>query len=364
MANYEFWLTTEGGTRHTLLDNHLGCTFSRVANEVGWLSMRLPESFDTDLIKLDRMIQVWRAPTGGRLSLYRTYFIRRWTYATDGDVQQLEIAGPDFNDLLSRRINAYFANEVETTVSDYADDLMCDLVTNNLGASAGTGRVLSRFTVGVSPSTGPALEQAIAWQNVLKVLQDINKASREAGNEVFFDVTEDVSATAIAAEFHTYGGQPRTDLTRLGVLFAQYQGNLVNPSLTFDYSDEANYIYGLGQGVNDLRWVQEITDADRAGAAPWNRREALADARSCQTTNCIREVARAGLNEGRPVKRLIANLVDTSGCRFGRDWNWGDKVRAAYRGFEFDAIIRAVTISLDENGKETVDVQPEFREVL
>jgi hypothetical protein len=363
MASYEFWFTTENGTRHTLLDSHLGCTFTRVANEVGWLSMRLPESFDTDLIKLDRMVQVWRAPTGGRLSLYRTYFVRKWTYSTYENRQILEIAGPDFNDLLQRRINGYYANEAETVMTDEADDMMAAVVDLNMGAGGIGPRRMSRFSVATTDSAGPILEKAFAWRNVLKILQEINQSSREEGHEVFFDVTEDVSATTIAAEFHTYIRQPRQDLTGLGVLFAQYQGNLANPTLTFDYSEEANYVYGLGQGVNDLRTTVEVQDLDRVGQAPWNRREDIADARNCQTDNCVREAARARLAEGRPKERLTANLVDTDGCQFGRDWNWGDRVRATYRDFVFDCIVRAVTISLDAEGQETIDVQPEYRSV-
>lgn len=363
MAAYEFWLTTETGTRHTLLDNHLGCTFSRVANEVGWMSMRLPESFDTDLIKLNRMVQIWRAPTGGRLSLYRTHILKKWTYSTWENREIVEIAGPDFVDLVDCPVNAYYANEVQTTMTDEADDMMAAVVTANIGAGAGVGRVLPRFTVAATRAVGPVLEKAFAWRNVLKILQEINQASREEGHEVFFDVTETVSDTAIAAEFHTYMNQPRQDLTDLGVLFAQYQGNLVNPKLTFDYSEERNYIYGLGQGVNDLRTIVEVQDAGRVGAAPWNRRENIADARNCQTPNCVREAARARLTEGRPKERFTASLVDTDGCRFGRDWHWGDRVRATYRGFMFDCVVRAVTITLDAEGQETIDVQPEYRSV-
>ena len=52
--------------------------------------------------------------------------------------------------------------------------------------------------------------------------------------------------------------------------------------------------------------------------------------------------------------------LDTRGTRFGRDWNFGDKVVARYRGFEFDAIIRAVTISVNGQGEETVQARLEW----
>jgi hypothetical protein len=35
-----------------------------------------------------------------------------------------------------------------------------------------------------------------------------------------------------------------------------------------------------------------------------------------------------------------------------RDWDFGDKVKARYPGIEFDTIIRAVAISVNENGED------------
>jgi len=52
--------------------------------------------------------------------------------------------------------------------------------------------------------------------------------------------------------------------------------------------------------------------------------------------------------------------LDTRGTRFGRDWDFGYKVRAKYRGQEFDAIVRAVTISVDENSKEDIQARLEY----
>ena len=54
--------------------------------------------------------------------------------------------------------------------------------------------------------------------------------------------------------------------------------------------------------------------------------------------------------------------VDTQGTRFGRDWDFGDKVRARYRGQEFDAIIRSVVLSMDDSGQETIRAKLEYED--
>lgn len=66
------------------------------------------------------------------------------------------------------------------------------------------------------------------------------------------------------------------------------------------------------------------------------------------------------LNAGRPKIRFSAIPLDVSGTRFGRDWNPGDKVKARFLNIEFDTIIRAVTISINENGEESIGARLDF----
>ena len=43
--------------------------------------------------------------------------------------------------------------------------------------------------------------------------------------------------------------------------------------------------------------------------------------------------------------------------RFGVDWNFGDKVSARYRGFDFDGHVRSFTISMNENKVEKIEAK-------
>ena len=122
MAGYEIWLTTDTGKRLALLDDVLWMQATRVANAIGRLSLGVKPSFDLGQLVRDRLIQVWRRPTGGQLSLWRVYFLRGWRFETQGSVEELRLKGPDVNDLLRRRIVAFAAgtSQAEKTATEAA----------------------------------------------------------------------------------------------------------------------------------------------------------------------------------------------------------------------------------------------------
>ena len=371
-GTYELWLTTDKGVRIQQLDISLGFTAGREANKIAPLEMLLPQSFDTNLIKPDRMVQVWRAPEGGRMGLWWVYFLRRWKYETRGSEETIRIYGKGPKDLLRRRIVAYYAGESETSMTDQADDMMKAIVTDAIAdgtapaPTAGT-RVWADLSVAGDLAAGPSLTKGFAWKPLLKgstggLLPDIAKAAKEAGTEVFFDIVPaTVSSTSITFQFRTYTGQPGSDVSDR-VVFDQERGNLEDPWYEENWENEINYVYSGGQGLEDQRNIQQVYDADRYNLSQWNRCEGHADARSQDSDNAVREAGRAALQEGQPRRRFGGVPVDTAGTRFGRDWHWGDKVRARYRGMEFDAIIRAVVLSMDGSGQETIRAKLEYEE--
>ncbi len=184
-------------------------------------------------------------------------------------------------------------------------------------------------------------------------------AAREAGTEVFFSIEPNVvTGSSISFQFRTTINQPGQDVTSR-VVFDQRRGNMREPSLEYDYSEEENYIYAAGQGEETARNIQQVYDTERYSASIWNRCEGFADARNQTADNGVREAGRAQLEEGRPRIRASATPVDTAGTRFGIDWDFGDKVRWRYKNIEFDTIIRAVTISV-ENKREQIQARLDF----
>ena len=368
--NYELYLTTDTGVRLCDLDDALWFNASRSVNRIGWFTMGLPVTFDHSLLKRDYMVQVWRQPAGGRLGLWRVYFLRGWRMEHVGSRERLTIWGPDCNDLLRRRIVAYYAGESEAHfTSTEADDLMKDLVTDamtdsNPATTAGS-RAWSDLTVAGDLTGGPQLDKDCAWKRLLTdagggVLSALAEAAREAGTEVFFDIVPDsVSASAITFQFRTYTGQPGQDVSST-VVFSQEDKNLLDPYLEYDYGDEETYVYAGGQGEQDEREIQQVYDAERCGASAWNRCEGFADARDQETANGVREAGRARLQKYRGTIRAGGVPVDTTGARFGIHWNHGDRVRMRYRNREFDCIVRGTVLRMDRSGAETIDVRLDY----
>lgn len=361
-ANYEIHLTTDAGVRIALLDNFVRLEASRIDGRAGDFFLQMPVSFDPDLLVPDRLIQVWRQPEGGRLKLWNVYLLREWEFSTRGSDHIVELSGPDMKDLLWRRIVAAYSKSAQANKTDFADDMMKEVVTESIAdgvaptPDAGT-RVWANLSIAADVNAGPTITQEFPFDYLLTdggggVLPTLKKAAKEAGTEVFFDIVPNViSENSITFQFRTYIGQPGQDVSSK-VIFDEAAGNLKDPKLNYNYRKEKNYIYATGQSYGSQRTVTQVYDSNRYGQSIWARCEGTADARN-QTGNGVREAGRDALNNGRPRIQYSATPADTEGTRFGIDWDFGYKVRSKYLNREFDCIIRAVALTV-ENGKETI----------
>ena len=336
----------------------------------------MPVSFDPELVTpdRDRMVQIWRQPSGGRLGLWRVYFVRRRQFSTRGSQETVDIGGPDVNDLLRRRIVAAFTDSAQAKKTDFADDMMKEVVTQALAdgvapvPAAGT-RVWANLSVAADLGNGPTITKSFPFDKLLTtsgqgVLDVLSRASKEAGTEVFFDIVPNVvSPNSITFQFQTFTGQPGQDVSDR-VVFELISGNLREPSLEEDYTEEENYIYAAGQGEETDRNIQQVYDATRYGQSIWGRCEGFADARNQSSDNGVREAGREVLNEGRPRIKFSAIPMDTVGTRFGIDWDFGYLVQARYKNRQFNSIVRAVVISLDEEGNETISARLDYESVV
>jgi hypothetical protein len=219
-------------------------------------------------------------------------------------------------------------------------------------------RTMPNFTVQVDTSDGPSLSKAFAWQKVSRVISDLQRASWGDGTEVFWDVAvSDVSSVSISFQFQTKTGQPGADRTE--VVFDEARGNLEAATLTYDWTQEANYIYAGGQGEDEFRLVSQAQDAARIAVSQYARIESFAYGRYSSSPESIEATAKEALIKNRPQRIFSAQAVDTEGTRFGRDWDWGDRVTARFLGNEFEAIIRQTILSITSTGREIVDARIE-----
>lgn len=380
MSRYELWLTNDAGQRiadskgRTILKSFLSLTATRAVNEIGQFNLHLPPSFDESLLAPDRMVQVWRRPTGGRLGLWRVYFIRRWRLSEQGSQEAIEVSGPDSMDLLRRRVIAAYSGDAAYAVigaAVEADLMMRNLVTASQAdtaagpASAAGTRAWTDFSIMGGSGIGPVVSKTFELGDRLLtesgngILPQIANAARTAGAEVFFDVVPVITAIGISFRFETYIGQPGMDVSA-SVTFAKEFGNLKDPSLEIDYSKEENYIYSGGQGERATREVQQVYDAARYGASKWNRCEGFASATGETTAAGVYDFGATKLAEGQPKIRFSAIPMDTRGTRFGIHWDFGYRVTARYRRYQNIHLIRAVSLSVDDKGKDEIRTRLDY----
>lgn len=369
-SEYEIWLTTDTGLRLVSLANSPEFTVTKTANDIGRFSLTQPVSFDESLLVRDRLIQVWRSVDGSAPKLFNVYMLRRWIFETSGSSDVVTLAGPDMKDLLRRRIVAAYDESSQAKKTGFADNLMkaymreAMLDSNPPIPSAGT-RVWLRLSVQVDVSAGPTVDRSLPFHKLLTssgngVMAVLAKASKELGLEVFYDIVPvEVSTGGILFQFQTKIGQPGEDVTDR-VIFGIEFGNMENPKLEFDFSEEENYIYAAGKGETSRRKVVQVYDPSRYTASIWNRCEGASDGREESTTAALTEAGRSSLSDGKPKIRFTAEPMDTEGTRFGRDWDFGSKVRARYRSIEFDTIIRAVSITVNSSGEERIQARLDY----
>jgi hypothetical protein len=314
------------------------------------------------------MIQVWRQPTGGSMSLWDVFFIRKWEFSTNGSDEIVTIQGPNINDLLRRRIALAYTGTAGAEKRGFADDVMKAFVreaisdATNPAPTAGT-RVWDNLSVDIDLGQGELITKTAQFGTLLNssgggLLPDIAKIGY-TNTEVFFGIYPNVvGSNSISFIFRTFTGQPGADVSDR-VTFAQDQGNMKQPKLTYDYSEEVNYIYGGGSGEGELREIQESYDEARYGASIWARCEGFTNATN-QTGDALVSTVARDLYNGKPKINFSAVPVDTRGTRYGVHWKMGDKVTARYKNVEFKTIIRAVTISV-QNGKENVAARLEYQ---
>lgn len=365
---FQIWICDPFGNRLAFVDTLISFSAVRVVNGIGSFRLELPEDFDQSLLYLDGMVEVWRSPyISGSLRPEFVGFMRKPQFVQDSDgVRSIVLTGPDQVELLNRRIVAYDAGTAYAKKTDYIDDMMKAIVSENLGSlSTDTDRDLSglNFTVQADASLGPSDTRSFAKDFVIDICRKLATLSAEKGTSIYFDVVPVfVSASRIGFEFRTYKNQRGAVHTYDNdnpLLFES--GIMSEADYEEDYSEEENYIYAAGGGSGTDRLVVEVSDIARIGASPWNRREGFADARNAgQDTDDVTAVGNEKLRSGQPKSRFTGILKDTPQSRYGIDWDFGDKISFTFFGKQFNAQVSAVRFEINREGDQSIETKFEI----
>jgi hypothetical protein len=370
----EIYLCDPVGIRLEALDYITEYEYVKAANELSPFTLKLPIKFDRNKIRLDNIIEIWRGFAPGTLKLDYCGFLRDWIFGDNAGLEFTELYGNSTMDLLRRRIVKDYAGSAQAEMTDYADDMIKAVVKDQLGADAASGRDLTSvgggFTIQADLSDGQSITKTFPYKNVLQICQEIADASRQAGTAVYFDIVPIIASTvtgALAFQLQTFTDQRGNDRTwdsSTPVFIGPDWGNFENGYLEYDYSNEANYAYVMGQGDGESREIAEESDTTRIGMSIWNRCEGAKDARNIEygDADALTGEAYTYLDEHKPVFRFGGDIVETSTFLYGRDWGFGDKVTAVYSGYQVDAMIDKVHVRKDSNGQSRITAKLEVDE--
>lgn len=343
--------------------------YRRALNNVGVVVAVLPYSASIEaLFTWDNFIEVYRTdPVGGLLILEETYFVRsRQRFRTDNE-ERLVIGGVSLNHLLMRRIvdpaDDPAATAGYSVKSGFADTVMRAYVREQAADLASADRQFPGFTVNNVSGVGLPVDKSARYVNLFTVINGLSQAggmdfqiSRGTGAALVMDIERIGGVKTIA----NYPGGSWVGIN-------PNRGNLSDPSLAIDRTDEHNYVYALGQGQGAARRVSEVGSADTV-LSPFNRCEFVKDARNVEQTNVAGLISAAyeALAEQKVVTafEFKPNGVE-AGSIYRKNWDVGDSITAQWGDFQQDLRITGVEINLDDSGEElTVTGGNEYDENL
>jgi len=413
MANYEIWMTDDGGKRIMLLNDMAFFSYSRVVSGYGTFQIGLPyKEFKKQVnpyFQPDRRVEVWRSPAHGyplrREGIYLLRQPKIYTRDTD-NVQIIEFFGRSPLDLLNRRWVIQAAGTSYTAKTAAIDDMMKAIVREQMlwgsaisqaGAQDNTRAYPeTEFSVQADLALGPSISRRFADRNVLDILKELKDTSfqlhedNSSNRKIYFDVVprdlkgfeifildedglpildeaglpilDEQSLTkfsGVGFEFQTFAdlrGVDRTDQ----LVFSVENSNLRAPFYSKSHFDEKNSIIVRGSGRGESRAAVVVDDDLRVNASRWNRYEDLIEANYEVDDTELEDVGAAQLKQGQPREEIYATFLNTPGSEdaprslYGIDWDLGDLVSVFYADLYFTCEIVVVYVGVDENGVETI----------
>jgi hypothetical protein len=357
MPKYEVIVKTDKGLTQFVLSQFESLTAARFDRAYMPLEIIMPqddELYPVGTFKKDMILELWREQNETMVLDGETcYFLRNIRYFRDGTRDMVYLKAYDANYILDGREVEYNAGSSEASKTGVACDVIKEIIDENFVSATDTDRNLSAsyFSVDSDDGFGETITKAFSRQYVLSTIQAICNQSREAGTWVTFDT---VYSGSLPLVFKTYVDQRGVDITDQ-LLLSDEAGNIANPTLDFDWTNEATVCYVAGKGEGDARVVGDASNTDRLNESVWSRREMITENFQLDVEASLDAEAEAYLDKFSPKVIFTGEIVETEGTQYGINWNYGDKVRAKYLGYEFDCRVLGYNIEYKNSGNKTID---------
>jgi hypothetical protein len=357
MPKYQVIVKTDTGSPLFVLTQFESLTAGRFDRAIMPLEIVMPqddELYPVGTFQKDMIFELWREQNQTMVLDGETcYFLRNVRYYRDGTKDMVYLKAYDANYILDGREVEYDAGSSEASKTGVACDVMKEIIDENFVSATDTTRNLSAsyFSVDSDDGFGETITKAFSRQYVLSTIQAICNQSREAGTWVTFDT---VYSGSLPLVFKTYVDQRGSDITDQ-LLLSDEAGNIANPTLDFDWTNEATVCYVAGKGEGADRVVGSAINSDRLNESAWSRRELVTENFQLAVEASLDAEAEAYLDKYSPKIIFTGEIVETEGTQYGINWNYGDKVRAKYLGYEFDCRVLGYTIEYKNSGGKTID---------
>lgn len=338
---------------------------ARSANSIGKASIRLGRSsVGPGTWRRDMRVKIYRSLPGGKSYLLgnTVWFARKFSWNATTDTWLLNEMH-DTLGLLNRRLVAYPEETLQADKildngnEDEIDNLMRAYVRENMGSLAtDTTRDLSAyFTVEADQSLASLGEKTAAWAELFSTLNDLINDAASLGTKLYMEVVPMAQEKFQFRVFKDKLGVDRTG-TVPALIFGPEYKNLSEVGLTWDYSTELTYAYVGGDGEAEGRLIETVSDATRMAKSVFNRWETFVDGRDELDSTVLQTLGRVELRKATPKLILEGQVLDTPAVQFGRDYFYGDMVKAAVKGFTFSCLIDAFSVTYGE-GREELQVR-------
>lgn len=363
VINYAITVQNAQGQNLKNISNLISLQASRSANQIGTGTLVFPDEYLPDYWQRDMRFKIYRrAGSGPRYLLGDTVWLaRKFRKSVTGKFWTINLV--DALDLLGRHVVAYKQETIysEKTVvngnQDEADNLIKAFIRENYGSLAtDTLRDLSSYiTIEENKSLGQIVEKTASYQNTFDVITALANDSAERGTKLYFDMTQAASEKLIFRVMKDKLGADRTSGSAAARFGQQYK-NLTDIELEYNYQDEYTVVYvgGMGQGAAQL--VEEEKDNPRILKSPFGRRESYISFTDVDVDTVLESEGKAFLGKHTPRIALQAKAIDTPALQFGRNYFYGDLVKAVVDGMEFNCHVDAFSVRF-ENQKEDLDVR-------
>jgi hypothetical protein len=358
MTDYQIFYRDPWGNLITVITEFFQLDMVRKENDWGSLQLDLPPIYPTGFFKRDGKLEVWRTAPGRVMYMEgeTPFFIRKIIYKDDEQGRnRIHILAHDAVQIIDRRIIVPDTALAHSKKTGNADNLMKAVIRENFGTLADDvlRNQSTHLSVAVDLSNGLSITDEFQWQKILPLLQKWAQQSTDGGIYLAFDV---VYTSPTTLEFRTY-------TTARGVNRGASSGNsyilgtdgfgLSYASATFDYTQEATFVYAGGNGEYPTQIIKTASDSTRIYTSPFSRIEDYVDATDDDPI-VIQSRANQLLQSRLSKFAINGHIEQGPQSIYGVHYGFGDIVSVNYHGFTVDVHLDGVEIIVDETGREEI----------